>query len=797
MAITRGAIRPIIFVAGILVALIVATLQAQPAQASGHGEGSELAGVQSNGQWMVPGTDPFFFGDPGDTPFLGDWNGDGTKTPGLFRPSTGFAYVRDSNDFGVADREWFMGNPGDIPLVGDWDGDGIDSVGVYRPNEGKVYLRNAQTTGVADVEYFFGNPGDTPFSGDFDGDGIDTVGLYRETAGLVYFRNEQSTGAAESEFFFGAPGDIFIGGDWDGDGIDTVGVIRPSTSTFFGRNSNTQGIADFEVQVDTTLAPIVTDSGVLSLAQALRSLDSNTLLAAIGILEEEGLLPPPEVPATIFAPTDAAFDALPPGLLDDALADPFFLADIVGYHAIEGLWTPEELIAEGYLQAFNGGVLTFSEGSLYVNGVQVGELVESANSYIFSISVVLQPPEPLEFLVSDFMRGSVIPGGGDPDARGLAFFEVIPLGEGALICGFFETTLVGATALHIHLGVDGDVVWNSGVTAESFFPLGPPGLYGAEYCGELNDPLVLEDLLANPSNYYAMAHSEAYPAGAIAEQVVFDFGGPPPPAYFAALMLGDYEVGTEGDPDGTGSLAFIAPPTDNGEWCINFEAQDLGEITGAHVHIGVAGVNGGILLDLDISGVPQVPGWHNLKVLMKCIAVPAEVQDAIVADPGGHYVNFHTDEYPAGAVRGQIQPGPGNQFESFIPLSGEESVPGPGEGGGFSGMIIYPEDNALIFFIDIWDTDETPTAAHIHIGGPGETGGVLLNLEIETFPLVAPYESDGYITTEGVIKNIPPEVMDQLLAAQGNLYVNVHSPNYPDGLMRGQMEVFPAGPPPL
>ncbi len=222
----------------------------------GVNDAALLGGVRSDGQWIVPGAgDPFYFGVPGDIPFLGDWDGDGVATPGLYRASTGFAYVRDTNDFGTADREWFMGIPNDIPLVGDWDGDGTDSFGVYRPAEGKVYLRNAQSTGSADVSYFFGNPGDAPFAGDFDGDGTDTVGLFRESVGLVYFRNSQTTGNAESQFFWGVPGDRFVGGDWDGDGIDTVGVLRGDT--FFGRNSNTLGEADFQVQVDGSLKPIV------------------------------------------------------------------------------------------------------------------------------------------------------------------------------------------------------------------------------------------------------------------------------------------------------------------------------------------------------------------------------------------------------------------------------------------------------------------------------------------------------------------------------------------------------------
>ena len=500
------------------------------------GEGSSVGGVLGNGQWLVPGADaPFFFGDPGDVPFLGDWDGDGIKTPGLYRPSTGFAYVRDSNDFGVADRDWFMGNPGDIPIVGDWDGDGVDTFGVYRPSEGKVYLRNAQSTGFADVEYFFGNPGDTPFSGDFDGDGVDTVGLYRESAGLVYFRNEQSTGVAESEFFFGAPGDIFIGGDWDGDGIDTVGVIRPSTNTFFGRNSNTQGIADFEYGVSGTQAPIVSDSGVLSFAQGLRSLGSNTLLAAIGILEEEGLVPPPDLPTTLFAPTDAAFEALPPDLLADVLADPFFLSDVVGGHAVEGLWVTEELLAEGFLQSLSGPILVFSDdGGLLVNGVPAEGPIVAGNAHLYSIpEVLLGGPEPVAFLTADHMRGTTeVSAPGDPAAFGIAFFNYTPLDETTgLMCAFSFLTGEQPTALHIHegaAGVEGPVVWDSGTTADDWFPGDPFDEWTTETCAEI-DAAVADAIIANPGGYYANAHSATYPGGKAREQLIEDPGFDPFP----------------------------------------------------------------------------------------------------------------------------------------------------------------------------------------------------------------------------------------------------------------------------
>ncbi len=59
------------------------------------------------------------------------------------------------------------GNAGDKPVAGDWNGDGIDSVGIYRG--GVFYLRNSNTQGVADIVFAFGNAGDDPLAGDWDG----------------------------------------------------------------------------------------------------------------------------------------------------------------------------------------------------------------------------------------------------------------------------------------------------------------------------------------------------------------------------------------------------------------------------------------------------------------------------------------------------------------------------------------------------------------------------------------------------------------------------------------------------
>jgi hypothetical protein len=195
----------------------------------------------------------FFYGNPGDIPFMGDWDCDGVDTPGLFRLSDAFAYLRNSNSQGIADIRFFFGNPSDIPLAGDFNGDGCDTLSLYRPSEQRFYIINALGAnegglGPAEFSFQFGNPGDKPFVGDFDGDGIDEVGLHRESTGFVYYRNTLTTGIADNQFFFGDPGDRFVAGDWGiVDGTDTPGLFRPANATFYFRHSNTQGVADSQL----------------------------------------------------------------------------------------------------------------------------------------------------------------------------------------------------------------------------------------------------------------------------------------------------------------------------------------------------------------------------------------------------------------------------------------------------------------------------------------------------------------------------------------------------------------------
>jgi uncharacterized surface protein with fasciclin (FAS1) repeats len=99
-------------------------------------------------------------------------------------------------------------------------------------------------------------------------------------------------------------------------------------------------------------------------------------------------------PFTVFAPTDAAFAALPAGLVDELLADPAGeLTNILLYHVLSGAVT-SDLLSEGTYTTLNGSdvTITFDGPNVLVNGNQViiADLIAD-NGVVHVIDVVLLP----------------------------------------------------------------------------------------------------------------------------------------------------------------------------------------------------------------------------------------------------------------------------------------------------------------------------------------------------------------------------------------------------------------------
>lgn len=118
-------------------------------------------------------------------------------------------------------------------------------------------------------------------------------------------------------------------------------------------------------------------------------------------------------------------------------------------------------------------------------------------------------------------------------------------------------------------------------------------------------------------------------------------------AYEAALT-GAAEVPGPGDPDGMGNAEFTFDWV-SGNMCYEMDVANIGQPTAAHIHRGGPGVAGPPVVTLE---VPDVGDSDN----SECQEVSAAIRDEIRGSPSNFYVNVHNDDYPAGAIRGQLQP---------------------------------------------------------------------------------------------------------------------------------------------
>jgi predicted outer membrane repeat protein len=159
----------------------------------------------------------FFFGNPGDIPIVGDFNNNGCDTVSIYRPSNQTFYIINTlgaNDggLGAAQFSYVFGNPGDKPFTGDFNGNGTDTVGLHRETTGLVYFRNSHTQGNADAQFFFGNPNDRFITGDWNANGIDSPGIFRPGSTTFYFRFTNTQGNADAQFQWGQSGWLPVSG---------------------------------------------------------------------------------------------------------------------------------------------------------------------------------------------------------------------------------------------------------------------------------------------------------------------------------------------------------------------------------------------------------------------------------------------------------------------------------------------------------------------------------------------------------------------------------------------------------
>jgi transforming growth factor-beta-induced protein len=143
--------------------------------------------------------------------------------------------------------------------------------------------------------------------------------------------------------------------------------------------------------IDDVLSP----QPILDLVQTAQKAGSfSTLLAAVDAAGLTATLKGAG-PFTLFAPTDAAFAALPAGTVEALLADPTALASILTYHVVAGEVTSEQVVGLSSATTVNGAdiAISVSGSNVMVNDANVVAVdVRATNGVIHVIDKVILPP---------------------------------------------------------------------------------------------------------------------------------------------------------------------------------------------------------------------------------------------------------------------------------------------------------------------------------------------------------------------------------------------------------------------
>jgi hypothetical protein len=220
---------------------------------------------------------------------------------------------------------------------------------------------------------------------------------------------------------------------------------------------------------------------------------------------------------------------------------------------------------------------------------------------------------------------------GDPVATGSATVRVRS-GRARVCYSLVARDLSGrAVAAHIHRGA-------AGTAGPIVIPLKTPNASGkASGCAKASKSLV-KAILARPSRFYVNVHTREFLGGAIRAQLAGKR------TVLGTILHLDLQGTSEPNATGTAVLRIRRAA---GLICYRLRVANVTLPTAAaHIHKGAAGTNGPVVVPFDAPGADGTSSG--------CATAAASLIDDILANRSGYYVNVHTKEHPAGAIRAQL-----------------------------------------------------------------------------------------------------------------------------------------------
>lgn len=256
-----------------------------------------------------------------------------------------------------------------------------------------------------------------------------------------------------------------------------------------------------------------------------------------------------------------------------------------------------------------------------------------------------------------------------------------------------------------------------------------------------------------------------------------DSGGP---VFLAADLSGANEV-PAGDPDGHAAEVLRIQ---GNQISYAIQWKGIAAPTAAHIHLGAKGVNGGVEVPFFGAGIPD--GVNA--VVGKVTVTDTALLTALRTDPGAHYANVHSAEFPMGAVRGQLhkldKPVDLLRVLHIGSISSQNTADQEVAGGDQDGSASFQLDGhgSTVRYSLTWSGIAQPTKGHIHKGAIGTNGPVVVDL------FAAPNGLPASVTgVAGVVQNVQWPNAYRIETSPEDYYTNLHNAEFPDGAVRGQL----------
>jgi CHRD domain len=261
------------------------------------------------------------------------------------------------------------------------------------------------------------------------------------------------------------------------------------------------------------------------------------------------------------------------------------------------------------------------------------------------------------------------------------------------------------------------------------------------------------------------------------------------PLFLTADLSGAQEVQVPGkprvgDPDGhaTAQVEVVGSKV-----IFSFRWSGISAPTMGHIHEGVKGVNGPIVVPFFTTAMPDTATAAAGAVTVN----DPSIATGIRSNPSGFYVNLHTAAFPGGAVRGQLVPArhpldllnvvSGGPERAFLAGDQEVQVAGKplvGDPDGRAIAFIRPGARSVSYSF-AW-VGVRPTLGHIHEGAFGANGPVVVPLFMTPVP-------SSIFALSGTAPNVDPELIAKIRDRPTDFYANLHTAQFPGGAVRGQL----------